>query len=163
MIKAIIACTSHGVMGNRGTLPWPKMPQDLAWFKQHTLGQVVVMGRRTWDDPKMPKPLPDRINCVFSKKPLREISAQRLEGPVADVLAMLSKKYPNKDIFVIGGADLIEQAWPIIDEVYLTRIKLNYSGDTKVNVGRHLQDFRLVSVKPGENCTYEIWSRLDKQ
>ena len=54
MICSILASTNLGGIGNRGTLPWPKHPQDMIWFKEHTENQIVVMGRNTWDDPKMP-------------------------------------------------------------------------------------------------------------
>jgi dihydrofolate reductase len=66
MICSILAATNLGGIGNRGTLPWPKHTQDMIWFKEHTENQIVVMGRNTWDDPKMPKPLPNRINYVVS-------------------------------------------------------------------------------------------------
>jgi dihydrofolate reductase len=70
MIAAILASTNTGGIGLNGTLPWPKHSEDLKWFKEHTSNQIVVMGRKTWDDPMMPKPLPNRINCVVSSNPV---------------------------------------------------------------------------------------------
>ena len=57
MICTIFATDQMGTFGNRGTLPWPMDAEDMAWFREHTIDQIVVMGRKTWDDPKMKKPL----------------------------------------------------------------------------------------------------------
>jgi dihydrofolate reductase len=53
MICTIFATDQMGTFGNRGTLPWPIDPEDMAWFREHTLNQIVIMGRNTWNDPKM--------------------------------------------------------------------------------------------------------------
>ena len=68
MINAIFAVDSQGGLGKNGSLPWPKNSEDLRWFKQNTLGHIVVMGGNTWRDPLMPKPLPGRINVVITSQ-----------------------------------------------------------------------------------------------
>lgn len=159
MISAILASTSQGGIGNRGTLPWPKHKEDLAWFREHTTNNLVVMGRRTWDDPMMPKPLPNRINCVVSNRPLDTIDARRIYGDVKQEILNLEKTFSDKEIFIIGGKQLYEATEPIITRIYLTRIKGNYFTDTKINLDRWLACFRIKTVRPGDNCTYEIWDR----
>lgn len=160
MISAILASTASGSIGFRGTLPWPKHSEDLAQFKQRTTDQVVVMGRKTWDDPLMPKPLPDRINCVFTTKPLADsLSARRLSGDIPEQLKLLEQQYDNKEIFVIGGKELFEAAEPVVQKLYLTRIKGEYFADAKLNLERWLASFIIRSVRPGENCTYEVWEK----
>lgn len=158
MINAILAATAQGVIGNRGTLPWPKNPEDLAWFKNTTTNHVVVMGRNTWDDPKMPKPLPNRINYVFSHRSVG-VSARQLLGDPAELVQNLKSKHSDKEIFIIGGKNLYEATIDVVDQIYLTRIKENYWGDTRLNLDRFLNGFRLMTVRPGESCTYEIWRR----
>ncbi len=69
-IKAIFAVDYWGGMGQNGSLPWPHHSEDLQYFKQQTKDQIVVMGRRTWDDPKMLKPLSGRQTFVATTKPL---------------------------------------------------------------------------------------------
>ena len=59
-IKAIFAVDKFGGMGFNGSLPWPHHSEDLAYFKEQTTNHIVVMGRNTWEDPKLPKPLPGR-------------------------------------------------------------------------------------------------------
>ncbi len=56
LISLIVAVANNGVIGNKGALPW-RIPEDMRWFRMHTLGKPVIMGRKTWES--LPtKPLP---------------------------------------------------------------------------------------------------------
>ena len=68
MLKAIMAIDDEGGVSKSGSMPWPKNSNDLKWFKKNTVNQVVIMGRLTWADPLMPKPLPNRINVLVTNK-----------------------------------------------------------------------------------------------
>jgi len=160
MICSILAATNLGGIGNRGTLPWPKHKQDMAWFREHTLNNVVVMGRRTWDDPLMPKPLPERINCVFSNNNLDSFDARRLSGDTVEQVKKLQEQFPNRKVFVIGGRELYEVTESIVERVYLTRMKGAWFTDTRIDLEKYLACFRIKTVRPGTNCTYEIWDRV---
>lgn len=161
MISAIVASTSFGGIGNRGTLPWPVHKEDMAWFRKHTLGNVVVMGRTTWDDPKCPNPFPDRINVVATNRFLTDpLSAKRISGDIAEEVVSLQNTFPDKNIFVIGGKEIFEQCQHVVQRVYLTRMNGNWFADTKINLDQWLSMFQLKSVKPGTDCTYEIWDRI---
>ena len=159
MICSILASTSQGGIGNRGTLPWPKHSEDLKWFKEHTDGHIVVMGRKTWDDPKMPKPLPNRVNVVVSNNTINNYQVRRVHGNIVDQVLELQRQFPNKDIYIIGGKSIYEECESIVDRIYLTRMKGNYWCDTRINLDRYLAPFRIKTVKPGTECTYEIWDR----
>jgi dihydrofolate reductase len=159
MISAILACTPQGGIGYRGTLPWPSNASDMAWFRKHTENHIVVMGRRTWDDPKMPKPLPHRINCVFTHGDLGSLKVRRLEGAVCEQLQELQQQFADRHIFVIGGKHLYEAALPVCEQVLLTRMRNNYVCDVRINLAEYLQDFRLRSVLPDTNLNFEIWQR----
>lgn len=163
MICSILAATSLGGIGNRGTLPWPHNKEDMKWFAQHTTNQIVVMGRNTWEDPKMPKPLPDRVNYVVSSHHVAQ-QYQHLvrwipSNPI-DNIKQIQKSNPTKNVYIIGGKQLYETTEPLIERVYLTRIKSNYWCDTQISLERYLNCFRIYSVSPGSNCTYEIWNRV---
>ena len=67
MIKAIMACDDEGGISRNGILPWPHNSRDMKWFKQNTVEQVVIMGRKTWEDGCEYMPLLDRKNVVVSK------------------------------------------------------------------------------------------------
>src|SRR5690242_16116768 len=70
-IEIIAAVARNRVIGKDGGLPW-RLPDDLKFFKQTTMGHPVLMGRRTWEEVK--KPLPGRRNIVVSS------SVSKLEG-----------------------------------------------------------------------------------
>ncbi len=97
MICTIFSVDQMGGFGNNGSMPWDHDPEDMAWFREHTLNQVVVMGRNTWDDPKMPKPLPDRINCVISNRdmPSKYKKVQLLTGNWKNKLMKMQIQYPK--------------------------------------------------------------------
>lgn len=160
MIKAILAATSMGGIGNRGTLPWPHNKEDLQWFKQHTEGHIVVMGRNTWDDPKMPKPLPNRVNVIVSNSTIDNYQVRRIHGDISKEILSLQEQFPTKDVFIIGGKQIYESTADIVDQVILTRIKGNYWADTRIQLDRYLTCFQIKSVRPSTSCTYEIWDRV---
>lgn len=161
MISAILAVTHNGGIGNRGTLPWPKHKEDLAWFRQHTENQIVVMGRKTWADPKMPKPLPNRVNVVVARAPIDNTFVRWIDSSkdIREQIAQIAEAFPDKEVFVIGGKQLFDECADIVDRVYLTRMKGSYFTDTRVDLNKMLIGFRPRTMKPGENCTYEIWHR----
>jgi dihydrofolate reductase len=163
MICSILASTSLGGIGNRGTLPWPKHKEDLSWFKEHTTNQIVVMGRNTWEDPMMPKPLPNRINYVVSSRHVAkeyQHQVRWIPGNPVDAIKEIQKANSKQDVYIIGGQKLYEATDNIVERVYLTRMKGNYWCDTRINLERYLSCFRIMTVRPGTNCTYEIWDRV---
>jgi dihydrofolate reductase len=159
MIISILASTSTGGIGNKGTLPWPHNKEDMRWFAQHTTGNIVVMGRNTWDDPKMPKPLPNRINVVVSNTPITNYQVRRIHGNISAEVLTLQQQFPERDLYIIGGKQIYEDTADIIDRVILTRVKGNYWADTRIQLERYLAPFRIKTVRPGTGCTYEIWDR----
>ena len=68
MIRVIFAVETHMGYSNKGTMPDWKSTADFKHFKESTEGQIVVMGSKTWEDPMMKRPLPNRINCVVSTR-----------------------------------------------------------------------------------------------
>jgi dihydrofolate reductase len=163
MICSILASTNLGGIGNRGTLPWPKHTQDMLWFKEHTENQIVIMGRNTWDDPKMPKPLPNRINYVVSSRHVDKEYQHLVRwapGDAIDNIKQIQKQNPKQHVFIIGGKQLYDATESIVERVYLTRMKGAWFADTRIDLERYLTCFRISSVRPGNNCTYETWNRV---
>ncbi len=104
----------NGLIGANGALPW-HLPSDLRFFRDTTLGQIVVMGSKTYES--IGRPLPNRINMILSRK----------NGCTIDRVLDLAK---GNDIFVIGGANVYEQFIPLADRLIITHIDAEYSGDT---------------------------------
>ena len=132
MINALFAVDQYGGIGSQGTLPWPHKSSDMQHFADLTKGHVVVMGRRTWDDPKLPKPLVGRTVYVATNRPVYQ--AGTIRGNIADEVLKLESQHPDQIIWVVGGADVIEQCDGIFDRLYLTHIRGSYKIDTRVNL-----------------------------
>ena len=124
-MKLIVACDPKGGIGYNNKLPWTNIQGDLPRFKELTTGKVVVMGRNTWEGlPK--KPLPNRINVVVSSTDIPGITT--LTGlPDKDNMDL-------RDVYLIGGARLINSSWHLIDEVHLTRTFSEYTCDTFIDL-----------------------------
>jgi dihydrofolate reductase len=160
MINALFAVDHYGGMGVNGTLPWPHNSEDLANFKQLTLDQVVVMGRDTWDDPKMPKPLKGRTVYVATHRPL--YNAATISGNIKAEILRLEQQHADKTIWVIGGAKLLEQCDGIFDRLYLTHFTGSYKIDTKINLKTFLSGWSPVkATAPSNNsCTFVVYENL---
>lgn len=108
MIKSIFAVDHWGGMGFNGSLPWPHHSEDLKYFKEQTSGDIVIMGRRTWDDPKMPKPLPDRTTFVITHRPiLGYTNVKTIKGDIVESIKKIAVDNPNKTIWIIGGPEIL--------------------------------------------------------
>ncbi|MCC5807072.1 MAG: dihydrofolate reductase [Opitutales bacterium] len=119
--KAIAAMAHNRVIGCRGKLPW-KLPGDLKWVRQCTLGQTVAMGRKTYES--IGRPLPGRLNIVLSR------SLKELDGcvvlPGVDALADYQTE---RDIWIFGGGEIYREALPCVSELFLTMVHAEPEGD----------------------------------
>lgn len=160
MINALFAVDQYGGMGFNGTLPWPHNSEDMKHFKQLTNGQVVVMGRTSWDDPKMPKPLKGRTVYVATNHQV--FNAAQIKGNLKEEILKLEKMHPDQIIWVVGGPAVLEQCTGIFDKMYLTHIKGSYKIDTRVNLKTMLSGWHPVraSSDATNNFTYVIYENL---
>lgn len=132
MISILVAFDEKRLIGKNGKLPW-HIKEDLQLFKERTLGNSIIMGRKTWDSfPK--KPLPGRLNIVLSKtfeggifNNEKVYAVRSLEEGVFLAKAMMKQK----DIFIIGGAEVYKEALnkKIVDKIIVSKIKGSYEGD----------------------------------
>ena len=129
MIRAILACDQEWGIGKAGTLPWTHNSADLKWFKECTTGGVVAMGKATWDS--LPnKPLPNRNNIVVtsSKDDYNGGGYHYVKFETAKTELVNMDKL--QDVWIIGGAKLVDGLLHIIDEIWLSRIPGTYDCDT---------------------------------
>ena len=90
----IFARTRNGVIGRQGTMPW-HLPEDLAHFKRVTLGQSVIMGRKTWDSiPPKFRPLPGRDNWVITRQRDWTAPGARVAHALQEVIQQLTPGAP---------------------------------------------------------------------
>jgi len=125
-LKLIFACARNGVIGAHNALPW-HLPEDMAHFKQLTMGCPVIMGRKTWDSlPPKFRPLPGRINIVVT----RQTDWQADGALVAHSMEQACALCPDDaTAWVIGGAQLYAQALPLAQQAVVTEIDADYAGD----------------------------------
>ncbi|MEM6602933.1 MAG: dihydrofolate reductase [Pseudomonadota bacterium] len=129
MTKIIIiaACAKNGTIGKDGHMPW-HLPEDLKFFKKTTLESPMIMGRVTRDS-FGPTPLPKRPHIVVTRN--KDYSAQQsvIKYSIEDAISFAKETYPDKNIYVIGGADIYKQSLPFADEIILSEIHEAYDGD----------------------------------
>lgn len=118
MVGLIWAQATSGVIGRGGDIPW-RLPEDLAHFREITMGHTIVMGRRTWDSlPAKVRPLPGRRNVVLSRQADFMASG-------AEVVGSLEEALTSPETWVIGGGQVYALALP-----YATRCEV-----TEVDIG----------------------------
>ena len=134
-MKAILAADANWGIGKDGTMPWPHNSDDLKWFKECTIDSTVIMGRKTWDSLPF-KPLLDRQNIIISRT-LNVDTYYNCAIMSIDTLTHIGNtfeelsQYDNlEDIWLIGGAQLLETMIPFIDEIWISRIDEVYACDT---------------------------------
>ena len=127
VVALIAAVADNGVIGRKGALPW-RIPADLRWFRERTMGHHIVMGRKTWDS--IGRPLPGRTNIVVSRNPDLRVpdGVVRVDG-LAEAIERATTA-GDDEVFVIGGAELYRAALPQAERIYLTRIHADVDGDT---------------------------------
>lgn len=137
------ACEGCGGTGRVpcNDLPWPPYKEDMAHFRDTTLGHAVVMGRNTWESiPEKSRPLPKRLNIVVSKKYAGGRPAPYVmrgawwAANLTEAFHVARKGSPEK-LYIIGGARLYTEALPLADELDLTLINQEYEGDVTFPCG----------------------------
>ena len=136
----ILARARNGVIGDKGSIPW-KLPEDMAFFRRVTWGNVVIMGRKTYKS--IGKPLPHRTNFIITRQenypvPKEAMCFENLQDAIRAGEAIA-------DVFIIGGAQIYEQALPFAKVIYLTEIDADFEGDaTFPNVFDPLEYSKLI-------------------
>lgn len=117
VISLIAAIGKNNELGKGNTLLW-KLPADQKYFKEKTSGHPVIMGRKTFES--IGKPLPNRRNIVITRDTNYSREGIEIAHSLSDALEML--KNTKEEIFVIGGAEIYKQTFPIADKLYVTHI-----------------------------------------
>lgn len=122
-LTLVVAYSENRVIGRDNALPW-KLPGDLAHFKRTTLGCPIIMGRKTWES--LGRPLPGRTNIVVSRNAQYVASGAVV---VSDLQAAIAACGEVASAYVIGGAQIYEQAIPLAHRVIATEVHAHVEGD----------------------------------
>ncbi len=123
-LSIIVAMSENNVIGLGGELPW-HISEDLQRFKKLTMGHYLVMGRKTWES--IGRPLPGRTSIVITRD-AGYIAKGALVAEDLDDALELSQE--DKEVFVVGGAQIYELALPRASRLYMTRVHIVAEGDT---------------------------------
>ncbi|MFJ4252845.1 dihydrofolate reductase [Microbacterium sp. NPDC090003] len=122
-VGLIWAEAAGGVIGAEGGMPW-HVPEDLAHFKEVTLGAPVVMGRKTWDSlPERFRPLAGRENIVVTRQQDWDAEGARRAATVAEAVRGQDR------VWIIGGAEIFRQVIGDADRLEVTELELEVDGD----------------------------------
>ncbi len=125
-LHLIYARAANGVIGKDGVMPW-HLPEDLAHFKRTTLGNPVIMGRKTWESiPTRFRPLPGRTNVVVTRQQGWAAEGARVAHSLPEALALCGTV---SDTWIIGGAEIYAQALPQASTAVVTEIDATFEGD----------------------------------
>ena len=125
-LHLIYARARNGVIGKDKQMPW-HLPEDLAHFKRVTLGQPVIMGRKTWDSlPPRFRPLPGRLNIVITRQNGWQAEGAVRAGSIDEALGLCGDA---SDAWIIGGAEIYRQAEPMASTAVVTEIDADFDGD----------------------------------
>ena len=157
-----MAVDEKGGISRGKSMPWPKNSIDLKWFKENTINNIVVMGRKTWEDPFMPTPLKSRINVLITNKNKKFLQGADyyISGNINDQIQDIQSEYINKDIFIIGGSEIINLTSELIEQFYLTRIYGNYNCEKFIDISLIENNMKMIKKIDGDStCHFEIWKK----
>lgn len=127
MVSLIVAVSENNCIGKDGDLPW-SIPEDMKRVREKTTGNVVVMGRKTWESiPKKYRPLPNRTNVVITRNADYQVpDGVEVYSSIDDAVAT----HPGEEVVSFGGASIYEMMLPYVETIYMTRVHQHVDGDT---------------------------------
>jgi len=131
-LSLIAAMADNRVIGINNSLPW-KLPSDMRWFRQHTLGKPVIMGRKTFES-FGGRTLPERTNIVITRDANYTaegaVVVNSIEQALDEARSVVAESCDdNGEAMIIGGASFYEQMLDKVDRMYLTFVDANIDGD----------------------------------
>lgn len=125
---------------------------DLEMFKNYTTNNIIVMGRTTFDE--IGRQLPNRISVVFTRSDRKDKKDLYYVDSI-EKLEEIIRKYPDKEVFVIGGAEIVKLLWNRLDELIVTRVDTVVEGaDTFIP---EFDDFKLVDKTEISDPNYKVY------
>ncbi|MBE9915711.1 dihydrofolate reductase [Paenibacillus donghaensis] len=120
----IWAMDRNRVIGRNNALPW-RLPRDMAFFKEQTMGKKMLMGRKTWESFGA-KPLPGRTSIVMTRDPGYTAAGAQVIHTLEEAL----EHAKEGELMVIGGSEIYRMLLPYVDRLLITKIEESFEGDT---------------------------------
>jgi dihydrofolate reductase len=163
MLAVVATDLKNGIGKNNQLLC--HLPDDLKYFKKITTNNIVVMGRKTFES--IGKPLPNRINIVLTHQSNLKIDGVNIVNSVDEIINDWSKKFPDKQIIIIGGQQIYQLFLPHITEIHRTLIHHTFDADAFFPAFEN--DFELIEkqIHPQDekhpySFEFQVWKRKSK-
>ncbi len=126
MIKLLVAFSNNRVIGLNNQLIW-HLPNDLKRFKKFTTGQLIIMGRKTFES--IGRPLPNRETVVLSRNSELIFEGVKQVGSLQEAVDYAKSNFPEKEIYIVGGEQIYRMAMDLVDQLEITLIHQDFEGD----------------------------------
>jgi len=164
LISLVVAHDKNSGIGLNNQLPWGKpFAEDMRWFREHTLGKTVVMGRNTFES--IGSPLKGRNSIILTKNPNYPVN-QFEKCYLATSINHLIKFYYSEpfELVVIGGAQVYNLFLPYVSRFYVTEVDAQYKCDAYFSTHRNLKLKETYSKttyddKADVNLTFRIYQK----
>ncbi len=126
MIKLLVAFSNNRVIGLKNQLVW-HLPNDLKRFKKFTTGQLIIMGRKTFQS--IGRPLPNRETVVISRNSELIFEGVKQVSSLQEAVDYAKSSFPEKEIYIVGGEQIYRMAMDLVDQLEITLIHQDFEGD----------------------------------
>ena len=149
-MNAIAAVDANWAIGNKNRL-LTSIPADMKFFREKTMGHVVVTGRKNLEIFPNGLPLNNRVNIVLTANRSYKVKDAIIVHTKEDLLEEL-KKYDSNELYVIGGGSIYEMLIPYCDTAYITKIDHAYAADTYFPNLDQMDDWEMTEVSEEQTC-----------
>ena len=149
-MNAIAAVDANWAIGNKNRL-LTSIPADMKFFREKTMGHVVVMGRKTLESFPNGLPLKNRVNIVLTANRSYKVKDAIIVHTKEELLKEL-KKYDSNELYVIGGGSIYEMLIPYCDTAYITKIDHAYAADTYFPNLDQMDEWEMTEVSEEQTC-----------
>ena len=150
----LVAVSPEGVIGKDNTIPW-HYSADLKRFKRLTIGNTIIMGRKTWESLPI-KPLPGRRNIVITRSVIENVECFRSIDEALDTC--------KGDIWFIGGAGIYEEAMDKADIIDMTLVPDNITGKDCIyfpKIGHNWKESEVTTLEEDNQLKHKKYSRRE--
>lgn len=127
-MNCIVAVDSNWAIGYKNEL-LVSIPADMRFFKEATIGKVVVMGKNTLESLPGGKPLPNRTNIVVALEKNYKVPGATVVNSIEEAVEAV-KEFDTNDVYIIGGGSIYRQFLPYCHVAHVTKIDYAYQADT---------------------------------
>ena len=149
-MNLIVAVDKNWAIGNKGNL-LASIPEDMKNFRNTTMGNVIVLGRKTLEGFPNGLPLVGRDNIIMSTNPEFKVKGGIIVHSKEELFDKL-KEFENREIFVCGGGKIYEMLVPYCKYAYVTKIDFSYEADTYFPNLDKMDNWKMVSESDEHTC-----------